>query len=135
MANLAIPLISASRGDLDRTLRSLLTQSIRRSSKSREQIADDMSRFLAPRQITVNQLNQWTAPSHEGWRIPAAYVRAFCEATGDDIVLRFLIGSRLATLLRLGEMVARAVPSILSRFETRRTALVNSDDPQEMLFG
>ncbi|HKT25525.1 MAG TPA: hypothetical protein VJR04_13030 [Terriglobales bacterium] len=121
--------------DIDRRLRDLLAQSIRRSGKSREQIAEDMTRLLSPRRITPHMLNSWTAVTHDSWRFPAAYVLAFCEVTSDDTLLRFLLGRRLSALLALGEMIAHAVPSVLSRFETRRTARVNSDDPQELLFG
>lgn len=113
-------------GSDDQTLRGLLAQSVRRSARSREQLADDLSRLLN-RRITVNSINNWTAPGREVSLLPAAFVRAVCECTGDDALRRFLLGPKLATLLRLGEAVARVLPCLLSKYE-KQHRLSDSED-------
>lgn len=87
----------------DATVRELLAKVIRRCAKSREQIADEMSNLVG-RQITVAMLNGYTAPSKEPARFPAAFVCAFCEATGDDRLQRLVLGPRLSKLLEFGEL-------------------------------
>lgn len=49
----------------------------------RERIVDRMNLCLAPdQQVTLRQLNTWTAPSADGKRFPAEYLPAFCWASG-----------------------------------------------------
>jgi len=81
---------------------------------SREQIADAMSLMLGKR-VTEQMLNAYSAPSKDLHRFPAAWQRAFCQATGDDSLLRCcaeLAGFRLLTpadalLLDLGREYIR----------------------------
>jgi hypothetical protein len=90
-------------------VRGVLVDSIRRCTRSREQIAEAMS-FALGQEITVRQLNAWTAESREDYRFPAEFDRAFSFATGDDRLLRCraeLAGYKLITkdeadLLELG---------------------------------
>jgi hypothetical protein len=49
-------------------------------------------------------------------RFPAAWVKAFCAATGDDRLQRYLLGDHLETLLDLGE---RTLAAIEGRPQTR----------------
>ena|SRR5437868_6873131 len=138
MANSALSLPAVVDRDDDIRFRVLLSQSIRRSGKSREQIADDMARILN-RPITARQLNQWSAVSHEAWRMPAIYVSAFCQAVGDNQLQRFLIGPKLSALLKLGEIVEHSLPAVLSNYERSRKRSIlrdsESESEQEALFG
>jgi hypothetical protein len=70
-------------------VRGVLVEAIRKSGKSRPQIADEMARLVG-RDITERSLNAWTAESKEDHRWPAELTRAFCSATGDDRLLRVL---------------------------------------------
>ena len=62
-------------------IRAALVEGIRRSGKSREQIADEMS-LLTGTEVTVRRLNAFTAESREDYRWPAELDRAFCAVTG-----------------------------------------------------
>lgn len=66
--------------DWDSTLRTMVTEAISRTGRSREQIADEMT-FLTGRNITALMLNAWTADSKDQHRFPLAFLPAFCKAT------------------------------------------------------
>jgi hypothetical protein len=68
--------------DDDSLVRGLISDSIRKSPKSRAQIVEAMSHLLG-QEVTEAQLNAFTAPSKAGHRWPSAWDRAFCVATGD----------------------------------------------------
>jgi hypothetical protein len=95
-------------------VRGVLIQSIRKSGKSRAQIAEDIS-FLSGRDVTEISLNKFTAESRTDYRWPAELDRAFCRATGDDTLLRCraeLAGYRMidateSDLLDLGKEMLR----------------------------
>lgn len=86
----------------DVEIRRCLAEAMRLTCKSREQIADALSERIG-RPITVHMLNDYAALSKEGNRFPAAWVRAFCEVTGDDSLQRMILGPHLAALVELGE--------------------------------
>lgn len=115
----------------DQALRRVLNESIRRSGLSRDQVADRMSSILG-QQITPSIVNGWCAPNRQVSRMPAALIPAFAQATGSDLIIRFVMGRSLADLLKLGELVSRVVPSALSKLEKSRSC-VSKD--QELLFG
>lgn len=118
--------------DDDSLVRGLITDAIRRSTKSRAQIAEEMSHLLG-QEVTEAQLNAFTAPSKTGHRWPSAWDRAFCHATGDFRLLTKkaeLAGFRVVSVeeyqyLQLGktyieqkraaEAMARLESSITSR--------------------
>jgi hypothetical protein len=93
----------------DSLVRETICDSIKRSGKSREQIADDMSALLGLR-VTARMITSFTAESKELHRWPAAWDRAFCTATGDDRLLRCcaeaaglkVIGQQEVALMELG---------------------------------
>lgn len=122
---------------VDQAFRSALQEGVRRSRLSRAEIARRMSGILGT-DITLNVINNWLAPSREVSRMPACFVPAFARATGNDVVLRFLLGRDLVNLLRLGELTSRCVPGALSRFEksSERTEsrCSRSSSEQETLF-
>jgi hypothetical protein len=70
--------------------------------KKRQQIAAELSRKIG-RDITASMLNDYTATTKTAARFPAAYVRAFCEVTGNDSLQRSLLGPRLLALIEIGE--------------------------------
>lgn len=90
-------------------IRSIVADAIRKSSKSRAQIAEEMT-YLVGREITERMLNGFTADSRDDYRWPAELDRAFCEATGDDRLLRCrvelagyrVISQQEAEILELG---------------------------------
>jgi len=67
-------------------VRSVVTSSIKRCGKSREQIADEMSDLLGI-QVTARMITAFTAESKELHRFPGSWDRAFCQATGDNRLL------------------------------------------------
>jgi hypothetical protein len=87
---------------VDSALRKLVTASIKRSGKGRLQIAAEMTLQIGTR-ITKRMVNDWTAESKKPARFPAAFVVAFCEATGRDELQRYLLGARLRELVELGD--------------------------------
>jgi hypothetical protein len=76
-------------------VRSALVESIRRSGKSRETLADEMS-SLTGTKVTTRRINAFSAESREDYRFPLELLRAFCFATGD-----FSLLCRIAELLGL----------------------------------
>lgn len=103
---------TASDGDL----RALLTQAIRRCSKSRQQIADELSVLLGQR-ITVYMLNDFTSESKKPARFPACFIAPLCEVIGSDELQRFVLSERLRRLLDFAE---RELASIRSERERKR---------------
>ncbi len=90
--------------DCGSRIRAILKQSIKRSPKSRHQVAATMSDALDC-DISKCMLDAWTAPSHEGHRFPAEYVIAFVKACGNCLLIeelarlcggRFVPGPELA---------------------------------------
>jgi hypothetical protein len=80
--------------NFDLELRALLAKALKGTTKSRAQVAADMTDLIygdtEAGQITAAQLNSWTAGSHESWRFPAAFLPAFLVATGATFVLERL---------------------------------------------
>jgi hypothetical protein len=98
----------------DLLVREVITNSIKRSGKSREQIADEMSRGLAIA-VTARMISSFTAESKELHRWPGAWDRAFCAAVADDALLKCrvelagyqVIDTAEAQLLALGREYLR----------------------------
>jgi hypothetical protein len=86
----------------DSALRRLLTASIKRSGKTRAEIAAEMTLHTGQR-ISKRMVNDWTAESKKPARFPAAFVATFCEVTGSDEPQRYLLGARLRELVELGD--------------------------------
>jgi hypothetical protein len=80
--------------NFDLELRALLSKALKQTTKSRAQVAADMTDLIYgdtdAGSITAAQLNSWTAGSHENWRFPAAFLPAFLIATGATFVLERL---------------------------------------------
>jgi len=86
----------------DLALRRLLSDVMGACPKDRQRIAAELSQSIG-RPITLSILNDYTATTKTAARFPAAYVRAFCEVTGDDSLQRFILGPRLLALIEIGE--------------------------------
>lgn len=62
--------------DCGRAIRHVLTDLMKRSTHSRQAVAEQMS-ALTGAPISKHQLDSWTAESRDGWRFPLEYVPAF----------------------------------------------------------
>lgn len=80
--------LTPGRLNVSAALHSAIREAIRQAPKSRETIAEEMT-ALSGLQVTVHQVNNWTAESHPH-RIPAELLPAFCRATGSIEPLRLL---------------------------------------------
>lgn len=68
-------------------IRGLVTNAIKTCSKSRQQIAEEMTNLLgAP--VTKRSLDSYTSESADQNRFPAQYTRAFCYVTQDWSLIR-----------------------------------------------
>jgi hypothetical protein len=67
-------------------VREVISEAIKRSGKSREQIAEEMARSLA-RPVTARMITAFTSETKEQHRWPGAWDRAFCAAVGDTRLL------------------------------------------------
>jgi hypothetical protein len=70
----------------DLLVRGLITDAIKHCGKSREEIAEILSRLLAI-PVTARMIGSFTSDSKELHRWPAAWDRAFAVATGDNRLL------------------------------------------------
>lgn len=90
-------------------VRAIVTEAIKNCGKSRDIIAEEMSRLSGDR-ITVRMLNSYTSTAAEQHRWPAQYTRAFCYVVEDWRLLRcitercgfHLISEEETELLELG---------------------------------
>src|SRR6185437_11813217 len=82
----------------DAVIRGLLADSIKKSGQSREQIAERMS-WLTSNKITSDMLNNFTAEGKVAHRFPLAWMRSFCQSTGDWRLFQYLAEQSLFILL------------------------------------
>lgn len=100
------PTLFAASLDCDQQLRAVITEAIRRSPKSREQLAEEMS-FLVGRNVTARMLYDFTSDSQVNHRFPAAWLPALAEVVGDDAPIEVILSKRalLRDLIALGRAV------------------------------
>jgi hypothetical protein len=79
-------------------LRATLSRVLKDCPDSREVIAGRMSELLGA-DISVHQLNAWTAESRESWRFPFEFAAAFEQATGCHSLTELLARKRGCTVL------------------------------------
>ena len=96
-------------------LRHVLNEAIKRSGKSRYEIAMRMSELLGA-DISKSQLDSWTAESREGWRFPFEYAAAFEEATGTYVLTELLTRIRGCRVL-VGDDALLAEVGMIERQE------------------
>lgn len=87
-------------------VRHALSLAIKSSSRTREQIAAEMS-LLTGSEITGHMLNAWTAESREAWRFPLEYAAAF-EAACQTHTLTELLAAKRGCKVLMGEAVLEA---------------------------
>jgi hypothetical protein len=75
--------------NIDSTIRELITKALKQTSKSRYHVAAEMSESLGL-EISKFQIDSWSAESKDGHRFPLQYLPAFCKATGDKSIIRFI---------------------------------------------
>lgn len=92
--------------DIDREIRRALRVAIRRSAKSREQIAEEL-RVVHGLRVSVHILNNWTGDSKRERRVPAEAVPALCAVLGDGSLQKLLLSDDQRGKLELGEAAAR----------------------------
>ena len=92
----------------DMDLRILLSTVLAECGKPRDEVAARMTKALG-RPINASILNDYTVRNGAGARFPAAYVSAFCEATGDDRIRKFLLSPRMQAVINLGRNTLDAV--------------------------
>lgn len=101
-------------GNDDAIVRQAISGAIRRCSKSREEIAEEMTTLVGVR-VTEKMLNSYSGEANQPHRWPAAWDRAFCQITGDDTLLicrvqaagLFVIDQTGRDLLELGRELLR----------------------------
>jgi hypothetical protein len=83
-------------------IRRTLSEAIRDCPKSRERIAEELS-ALVKSPVTARSLDNYTAESRPGYRLPAVWVIPFCRVVGNYSLLRAVLGSHISRVLSLGE--------------------------------
>ena len=99
-------------------LRATLSRVLKECPDSREVVAGRMSELLGV-EISVHQLNAWTAESREGWRFPFEYAAAFEQATGCHALTELLARKRGCIVL-VGEDALKAE---LGRLEMKESEI------------
>lgn len=74
---------------IDAATRHLISDALKHTRLSRYEVAARMSEILGW-EITKAQIDAWSAESKEQHRFPYVYVGAFCQATGDKTLTRYI---------------------------------------------
>lgn len=91
---------------LDARIRVALSGAIRKSGKSRETIAQELSDACGLN-VSVFTLNNWTCDSKRERRIPAEAIPALCEVLGDDSLQRLMMSDEHLNALELGDAFSK----------------------------
>jgi hypothetical protein len=75
---------------MDSVVRNTLHAACKQSAKTRQTIAEEMSRLVC-HPVSVAMLDAFMAESKAAHRFPAAWLSAFCVVTRDDSALRSLV--------------------------------------------
>lgn len=91
--------------DFNRQLANDMAAAIRQSGKARDEIADEMTRYLGyeDNRITVAQLNAYTSAARETHTISVVRMRAFVRATGANWLWKRILADDGLTILEPGE--------------------------------
>ncbi len=74
---------------IDAAVRTLISDALKKCSLSRFEVAAKMSEALGV-EITKSQLDSWSAESKENHRFPLVYTGAFCHATINKSLARYM---------------------------------------------
>lgn len=115
----AIEAANASDLDIGCELQGAISRALRDAKKkglSRERIIERMNLCLPDleKQLTLRQLNAWTANSKEFSEFPARYLPAFCWATGCTITIQVLAQAIEHELMDTRERVAMELGQALA---------------------
>jgi DNA-directed RNA polymerase subunit RPC12/RpoP len=103
----------------DLELRDLISRMLSDSDRSREQIAEQMTRLLG-RAVSKNMLDRWASPGcTDGWRFPLENLIPLEIACGSDLLSRWLANRRGGRYLH----GADALHADLGRINARMAAL------------
>lgn len=103
-------------------LRHVLTDALKRATRSRYEVAARMAE-LTGQQITKEMLDSWTAESKKPWRFPFEYAAAFEEAT-ECICLQELLARKRGTRILIGK---ESLYAELGRIHHERRRLVERE--------
>lgn len=99
--------IRSSNGHDDSGLRALITSAIKRSSKKRAQIADELTAITGIR-VTEHMLNDFTSEFKKGVRFPLIFCAALCDILDDDSIALCALRPHLRERLEFVERELRA---------------------------
>lgn len=92
----------------DTVIRGTLRDMLRRSKKSRTEIADELNNRLPDhRKTSEYMLSNWANGSKRGYSLPARVIPALCDVLGDDSLQRLLLSPGQIGKLELGECVSK----------------------------
>lgn len=77
------------KASIDAAVRALISEALKKCPLSRYEVAAKMSEILGV-EITKAQIDSWSAESKENHRFPYIYTGAFCMATGDKALARYM---------------------------------------------
>lgn len=80
---------TAGKASIDAAVRALISEALKHCTLSRYDVAAKMSEILGV-EITKSQIDSWSAESKENHRFPYIYTGAFCQATGDKSLARYM---------------------------------------------
>ncbi len=80
---------TAGKASIDAAIRAIISSALKRCPLSRYEVAAKMSEILGV-EITKAQLDSWSAESKDQHRFPLVYAGAFCQATGDKALARYM---------------------------------------------
>lgn len=92
--------------DYDLELRGLMSEALKKSPKSRYQVAAKMSELIG-QEVSKSQLDAWTAESRESWRFPFVYGLAF-EVALDSFCLTEFLARRRGVKIVAGDEIRQA---------------------------
>lgn len=75
--------------NVSQQIRDIISESLKKCPLSRFQIAGEMSN-LTGREISKTMIDSWSAESREDHRFPLEFLPAFCNATANMTLLRFV---------------------------------------------
>jgi hypothetical protein len=77
------------KASIDAAVRASISDALKHSPLSRYEVAAKMSEILGV-EITKSQIDSWSAESKENHRFPFVYAGAFCTATNDKALARYM---------------------------------------------
>lgn len=86
----------------DKEIRECLRRILRASPKSRQHIADELTKAVG-RNVSLECLNKWASEAESARHLPADCILPLSEILGDDSLQRLILTEKMKRCLRLGE--------------------------------